>query len=128
MPAAKSTSGDADRQETPDRSMQVHLKRSGRQATGNRETVQQQGVSTLDVSGYLGEAAPVDPAPSYRRVKYIQTRAALDSIIPSLAAARVIGVDAEFAQPRLKHPDEPPLRLSVVQLASDVDPRHVYVV
>ena len=128
MPAGKSTNEDERRQKPPDRPSRASPRQPARLASANKPSDQPLSRPAFDTSGYLGKSAPVDSAPPFRRVNYVHTAAGLAAIIHSFAQARVIGVDAEFAQPHLKHPDEPPLRLSVVQLASDADPLHVYVI
>lgn len=78
--------------------------------------------------GYLGDSAPPVPAPTWKRRLYIDRPADLAALAADLQRAHVIAIDAEFAQVRIRRPDEPSHRLALLQLAADNDYTVSYVV
>src|SRR5260370_10173618 len=79
--------------------------------------------------GYLGEFPPPGAAPTWKRRLYVERPADLDTLAQELRAARVIALDAAFAQARVRvAPGEPAHRLALLQLACDNDYRVSYVV
>lgn len=81
-----------------------------------------------DNAGYLGVAAPTVPAPTWKRRLYVDRPADLAALAAELCDARVIALDAEFSQARVRRPDEPSHRLALLQLAADDDYSVSYVV
>ena len=81
-----------------------------------------------DTAGYLGEAAPPVPAPTWKRRLYVDRAADLVALAADLERSHVIAIDAEFAQVRVRRPDEPSHRLALLQLAADDDNTVSYVV
>ncbi len=80
------------------------------------------------ISGYLGEMPPAMAAPTWRRRLYIDRPADLRALAADLSRARLVAIDAEFSQPRVRKPDEPSHRLALLQLATNNDYRASYVV
>lgn len=80
------------------------------------------------VPGYLGPSAPHIGAPSWKRRLYIDRPSDLRAVAADLEQAHVLAIDAEFAQVRVRQPDEPAHRLALLQLASDNDHRASYVI
>lgn len=78
--------------------------------------------------GYLGEAAPPTTAPIWKRRLYIDRPADLRAVAGELASARVLAIDAEFSQPKVREPDEPSHRLALLQLACDNEQRASFVI
>ncbi|HKT39063.1 MAG TPA: hypothetical protein VJR48_11880, partial [Ktedonobacterales bacterium] len=81
-----------------------------------------------DTAGYLGTTPPQVAAPTWQRRVLIERPADLIALAADLAGAHVIALDAEFAQARVRSPDEPSHRLALVQIACDNDYRVSYVV
>lgn len=79
-------------------------------------------------TGYRGQAAPPAPAPVWSHRVYVERPAELAKAAAHLRSARVIALDAEFSQPRVRTPDEPAHRLAVLQLADDDDYDTSYVI
>ena len=81
-----------------------------------------------DSAGYLGEAAPPVPAPTWKRRLYVDRPADLVALATEMSKAHVIAIDAEFSQVHVRRPDEPSHRLALLQLAADNDYSVSYVV
>jgi hypothetical protein len=82
----------------------------------------------VGVSGYLGSVVPTCDAPTWRRRLYIDRPADLRALAADLTQSHVVALDAEFAQVRVRQPDEPSHRLALLQLATDNNYRASYVV
>ncbi len=59
------------------------------------------------------------PAPAWKHRLYVERPADLAKAVARLRSARVVALDAEFSQPRVRTPDQPTHRLSLLQLAAD---------
>lgn len=105
-------------------------RRKDRSAPVTKEHTRGQAGKTRpdDAFGYLGQSAPPVPAPTWKRRLYIDRPADLAALASELDQARVIAIDAEFAQVRVRRPDEPAHRLALLQLAADNDYTVSYVV
>ena len=79
-------------------------------------------------TGYRGTAAPPTSAPNWAHRVYVERPADLAKAATHLRSARVLALDAEFSQPRMRGPDEPAHRLSLLQLAADDDYDTAYVI
>ena len=85
--------------------------------------------STTPVApGYLGELAAPTTAPVWKRRLYVDRPADLRAVANEVSAARVLAIDAEFSQSRVRSPDEPAHRLALLQLACDNGQRASYVI
>jgi hypothetical protein len=83
---------------------------------------------STDPAGYLGPTPPQVAAPTWQRRVLVERPGDLIALATDLAGAHVIALDAEFAQARVRQPDEPSHRLALVQIACDNDYRVSYVV
>src|SRR5262249_22915622 len=82
----------------------------------------------LDSGGYLGSSAPPAPPPTWRRRLYIERARELADTARRLGQARVIAIDAEFSQARVRGPGDPSHRLSLLQVAADDEYDTSYVI
>lgn len=78
--------------------------------------------------GYLGEVAAQTIAPVWKRRLYVDRPADLRAVANEIGSTRVLAIDAEFSQPRVRGPDEPAHRLALLQLACDNGQRASYVI
>lgn len=78
--------------------------------------------------GYRGNSAPPMHAPRWQRRLFVDRQSDLTALVRDLSHAHVMAIDAEFAQPRVRAPDEPSHRLALLQIAIDNDYRVSYIV
>jgi ribonuclease D len=78
--------------------------------------------------GYRGESPPPVDAPAWQRRIFIDRRADLAALANDLATARILAIDAEFVNARVRGPSDPSHRLALLQIAADNDYRASYVV
>jgi ribonuclease D len=84
--------------------------------------------AALDTAGYSGGSAQQITVPAWQRRLLIERPADLMALAQELSRARLLAVDAEFVQVRVRNPDEPSHRLALIQLAFDNNYRASYVV
>src|SRR5262245_47133010 len=93
-----------------------------------RPAGREHGEQYFDPSGYLGPSALPTPAPAWRRRLYIERARELADAARQLGQARVIALDAEFSQARVRRPDDPSHRLALLQMAADDEYDTSYVI
>src|SRR5262249_2444694 len=76
--------------------------------------------------GYRGASPPPAEAPVWQRRLFIDRRADLAALAHSLNDARILAIDAEFVNARVRGPDDPTHRLALLQLAADDGYRAAY--
>ncbi len=79
-------------------------------------------------AGYRGASAPPTTCPTWKRRVYVERPAEFAAAAARIARARVIAIDAEFSQPRVRGPEEPAHRLSLIQIATDDEYDTSYVI
>lgn len=79
-------------------------------------------------AGYRGSSAPATTCPAWKRRAYVERPAELADAAAHIAQARVVAIDAEFSQPRIRGPEEPAHRLSLIQIAVDDEYDTSYVI
>jgi hypothetical protein len=97
----------------------------GQRAATTRE--QTAAVAASD-AGYRDVVAPTTVAPQWKQRRYVERRAELDEAAAYLRQARVVALDAEFSQVRVRGPNDPSHRLALLQLASDDEYDTSYVI
>ncbi|HEX9067170.1 MAG TPA: HEAT repeat domain-containing protein [Ktedonobacterales bacterium] len=81
-----------------------------------------------DEKGYWGPDLPKQRAPEWVRREFIERGSDLAPLAEAMAHSRHIAIDAEFAQPKIRHPGELPHKLSLLQIAPDTEPLVSWVV
>jgi hypothetical protein len=77
---------------------------------------------------YRGSVSPPTAAPIWRQRRYVERPAELADAVSRLRRARVLALDAEFSQVRVRTPEEPAHHLSLLQVAADDEYDTSYVI
>src|SRR5258708_7130986 len=78
-------------------------------------------------TGYRGPVPLPASAPPWRRRRSVERPAELAAAVARLRQAHVLALDAEFSQVRVRTPEEPSHRLSLLQVAADDEYDTAYV-
>jgi 3'-5' exonuclease len=84
--------------------------------------------ATYEDIGYRGPVALPASAPTWRQRRYVERPAELAAAVARLRQAHVLALDAEFSQVRVRTPEEPAHRLSLLQVAADDEYDTAYVI
>lgn len=86
------------------------------------------GAQTSADDTYRGPSAPQSSVPVWKRRLFIDRPADLAALVAEARDATALAIDAEFTTTVRRGPNDPPLRLTLLQFAFDNDYRASYVV